>query len=96
MRLPDVLETFRGRGSFALLLWCLIPAAAAAAFVSTMDLAFVPATVVTLCVSVTARLSLRDRRVPDGDAGLARDRRFDSLQRTCELMTVTLFGPLFF
>jgi Kef-type K+ transport system membrane component KefB len=54
MRMPHLLEAFRGRGGFALLLGCLIPAVAAGAFAWTIDLAFVPAMVVTLCVSVTA------------------------------------------
>lgn len=54
MRMPHVLETFGGRGSFALLPGCLIPAAAAGALVWAMGLAFAPAMVVTLCVSVTA------------------------------------------
>jgi Kef-type K+ transport system membrane component KefB len=54
MRMRHVLETFRGRGSFALLLGCLIPAAAAAVLAWLLALTLVPATVVTLCVSVTA------------------------------------------
>jgi Kef-type K+ transport system membrane component KefB len=54
MRMQHVLDTFRGRGTFALLLGFLIPAATAGAFAYAMNLELVPALVVTLCVSVTA------------------------------------------
>lgn len=54
MRLQHVLETFRGKGTLALMLGFLIPAGAAAAFSYAIDLEAIPALVVTLCISVTA------------------------------------------
>jgi Kef-type K+ transport system membrane component KefB len=54
MRIQHVLDVFRGKGSFALLLGFAIPAAAAGAFAHAMGLALIPGLVVTLCLSVTA------------------------------------------
>lgn len=54
MRMQHVLDVFRGKGAFALLLGFAIPAAAAAAFAYAMGLALIPGLVVTLCLSVTA------------------------------------------
>ena len=54
MRIQHVLEVFRGKGIFALLLGLIVPAAATTVFAYAVGLAFVPATVVVLCTSVTA------------------------------------------
>jgi Kef-type K+ transport system membrane component KefB len=54
MRMQHVLETFRGRGTFALLLGFMIPAAAAGLFAHFIGLGLIPGIVATLCVSVTA------------------------------------------
>jgi len=54
MRMQHVLDVFRGKGAFALLLGFAIPAIAAATFAHAMDLALIPGLVVTLCLSVTA------------------------------------------
>jgi len=54
MRMQHVLDVFRGRGVFALLLGLLVPAAATTVFTYSVGLAFVPAAVVVLCTSVTA------------------------------------------
>jgi Kef-type K+ transport system membrane component KefB len=54
MRMQHVLDVFRGRGIFALLLGLLVPAAATTVFTYAVGLAFVPAAVVVLCTSVTA------------------------------------------
>ena len=54
MRMQHVLDVFRGRGLFALLLGLLVPAAATTVFTYEVGLAFVPAAVVVLCTSVTA------------------------------------------
>ena len=54
MRLQHVLDAFRGRGAFALLLGFMIPALAAASLAYSFDLKLIPSIVVTLCVSVTA------------------------------------------
>jgi len=54
MRLQHVLDAFRGRGAFALLLGFMIPAVCAAALAYSFELTLIPAIVVTLCVSVTA------------------------------------------
>jgi len=54
MRIHHVLDTFRGRGIWALALTFMIPATSAAAFSLVKGLAFVPVSVVALCISVTA------------------------------------------
>ena len=54
MRMQHVLETFRGKGTFALMLGFMIPAFAAAVFSLAIGLTLIPAIVVTLCISVTA------------------------------------------
>lgn len=54
MRMQHVLEAFRGKGSFALLLGFMAPAAAAGLFAFAMDLTPMHALVVVLCLSVTA------------------------------------------
>ncbi len=54
MRMQHVLDVFRGKGAFALLLGFAIPAVAAGAFAYAMGLALIPGLVVTLCLSVTA------------------------------------------
>jgi len=54
MRLQHLTDTLRGRGVLALSLGFLVPAAAAAAFAWAVGMAFVPATVTVLCISVTA------------------------------------------
>lgn len=54
LRMKHLTDTFRGKGAIALTLGFLIPAASAAAFTYGFGMAFVPATVVVLCVSVTA------------------------------------------
>jgi len=54
MRMQHVLDVFRGKGAFALLLGFAIPATAAAVFAYAMGLALIPGLVVTLCLSVTA------------------------------------------
>jgi Kef-type K+ transport system membrane component KefB len=54
MRMQHVLDVFRGKGAFALLLGFAIPAIAAAAFAYAMGLTLIPGLVVTLCLSVTA------------------------------------------
>jgi Kef-type K+ transport system membrane component KefB len=54
MRMQHVLDVFRGKGTFALLLGFAIPAAAAGAFAYAMGMALIPGLVVMLCLSVTA------------------------------------------
>lgn len=54
MRMQDVLDVFRGKGSFALLVGFAIPAAATGAFAWLVGMALIPGLVVTLCLSVTA------------------------------------------
>jgi Kef-type K+ transport system membrane component KefB len=54
MRMQHVLDVFRGKGAFSLLLGFVIPAAAAAAFTYAIGLTFMPGLVATLCLSVTA------------------------------------------
>jgi Kef-type K+ transport system membrane component KefB len=54
MRMQHVLESFRGRGAFALIFGFLVPAVAGGVFAYAIDLERVPALVVALCVSVTA------------------------------------------
>lgn len=54
MRMQHVLDIFRGRGAFALLLGFVIPAAAAGVFAYLMGLGLLPGAVATLCLSVTA------------------------------------------
>jgi Kef-type K+ transport system membrane component KefB len=54
MRLQHVLEAFRGRGTFALMLGFLVPALATGALAYVLNLTWIPALVAMLCVSVTA------------------------------------------
>lgn len=54
MRMQHVLDVFRGKSSFALLVGFAIPTAAAGAFAWLMGMALIPGLVVTLCLSVTA------------------------------------------
>jgi Kef-type K+ transport system membrane component KefB len=54
MRMQHVLDLFRGKGVFALLLGFAIPALSAGVFCYWMGLALIPGLVVTLCLSVTA------------------------------------------
>ena len=54
MRMQHVLDLFRGKGVFALLLGFAIPALCAGIFCYWMGLALIPGLVVTLCLSVTA------------------------------------------
>jgi Kef-type K+ transport system membrane component KefB len=54
MRMQDVLDVFRGKGSFALLVGFAIPAAVAGAFAWLVGMALIPGLVVTLCLSITA------------------------------------------
>jgi Kef-type K+ transport system membrane component KefB len=54
MRFQDLLETFRGTGSFALTLGFIIPAFMAGAFAFAIGLDLIPGLVVALCISVTA------------------------------------------
>jgi Kef-type K+ transport system membrane component KefB len=54
MRMQHVLDVFRGKGAFALLLGFAVPAAVAGAFAYAIGQAFVPGLVATLCLSVTA------------------------------------------
>jgi Kef-type K+ transport system membrane component KefB len=54
MRMQHVLDIFRGRGAFALLLGFVIPAAAAGVFAYWKGLGLLPGAVTTLCLSVTA------------------------------------------
>jgi Kef-type K+ transport system membrane component KefB len=54
MRMQHVLDVFRGKSSFALLVGFAIPTATAGAFAWLMGMALIPGLVVTLCLSVTA------------------------------------------
>lgn len=54
MGMQQVLDVFRGKSSFALLVGFAIPTAAAGAFAWLMGMALIPGLVVTLCLSVTA------------------------------------------
>ncbi len=54
MRMQHVLDVFRGKSSFALLVGFAIPTVAAGAFAWLMGMALIPGLVVTLCLSVTA------------------------------------------
>ena len=54
MRFEHLLETFRGTGTFALMLGFIIPAFMAGGFALAIGLEPVPALVVALCISVTA------------------------------------------
>jgi len=54
MRMHHVLDAFRGRSSFALLVGFAISTAVAGAFAWLMGMALIPGLVVTLCLSVTA------------------------------------------
>jgi|HigsolmetaAR202D_1030399.scaffolds.fasta_scaffold00150_39 Kef-type K+ transport system membrane component KefB len=54
MRMQHVVEVFRGRGVGALLIGFFVPLATAAAIALAFSLAPIPATVVALCMAVTA------------------------------------------
>ena len=54
MRFEHLLETFRGTGTFALMLGFIIPAFMAGVFAFAIGLELIPGLVVALCISVTA------------------------------------------
>lgn len=54
MRLQNVLDAFRGRGAFAMLLGFIIPAAMGAAVSAAFAIPAIPAVVISLCIAVTA------------------------------------------
>jgi Kef-type K+ transport system membrane component KefB len=54
MRLQNVLDAFRGRGAFAMLLGFALPAAAGAAVAAAFSIPTTPTIVIALCIAVTA------------------------------------------